>query len=185
MIGKQRMQELLARFPIAAVAAYLALIVLFVFMTTDGVLQVLERRGAAVAAAEVLQKLQTRDLARAAAARVDISAPAGSPFLEGASVSVAGATLLQRVLAAIKRVNGNTTSSQLDLQGPMSKTGFAAATFSLEIDAASLEPLLYDLEAGMPFLFVDSLVVQASSGSVEGGKLRVLLGVSAQRHSVK
>jgi general secretion pathway protein M len=42
--------------------------------------------------------------------------------------------------------------------------------------------LLYDLEAGMPFLFIDQLVVQAPSNfdtSAEG-KLRVLLTVSRQ-----
>ena len=37
----------------------------------------------------------------------------------------------------------------------------------------------------MPFLFVDELVVQAPSASAEGGKLRVLLGVSGQRQSPK
>jgi general secretion pathway protein M len=185
MIGTPRIEALLARFPIAAAAAYLGLLVLFVFMTTDGVLQILQRRDAAVAASEVLQTLETRDLTRPLAARTDVSVPAGSPFLQGASASVAGATLLQRVLAATKRVNGNTTSSQVDLQGPLSKTGFVTATFSLEIDPASLEPLLYDIEAGMPFLFVDNLVVQAPSGSAEGGKLRLVLGVSAQRQSLK
>jgi general secretion pathway protein M len=47
--------------------------------------------------------------------------------------------------------------------------------------------LLYDLEAGMPFLFVDQLVVQApASFAVSGdGKLRILLTVSGQWEGTK
>jgi general secretion pathway protein M len=73
-------------------------------------------------------------------------------------------------------------STQLDLQGTQSRTGFLSMIASCEIDQPELQKLLYDLEAGMPFLFVDQLVVQtalASSGT-GGGRLRILLGVSGQ-----
>jgi len=93
--------------------------------------------------------------------------------------------LLQRVLAATKRVNGNTLSSQVDVQGPLAKSGFVSATFNIELASASLQPLLYDLEAGMPFLFIDGLVVQAASGSADNSKLRLVLGISAQRQNAK
>jgi general secretion pathway protein M len=45
-----------------------------------------------------------------------------------------------------------------------------------------LQQLLYDLEAGMPFLFVDQLVAQgpASPGATPEGKLRVVISVSGQ-----
>jgi general secretion pathway protein M len=185
MTVKQRIEGLLARFPIAAVVLYFALIVSFVFITMDGVLQILQQRDAVAAASEILDRIELHDPARAPAARTDASVPLGSPFLEGPSASVAGAALLQRLAAATKRVSGNTLSSQVDLQGSQSKTGFITATSSFEIDPAQLQPLLYDLEAGMPFLFVDELVVQAPSGSTAGGKLRVLLGVSGQRRSPK
>ena len=58
-------------------------------------------------------------------------------------------------------------------------------TPSFEIEPTRLQPLLYDLEAGMPFLFVDELVVQAPSTANDSGKLRVLLGVSGQRLTQK
>ena len=56
-----------------------------------------------------------------------------------------------------------------------------------------LQQLLYDLEAGMPFLFVEQLVAQAPQGvaggggvtGTEGGRLRVLLGVSGQWQEAK
>ncbi|QOG20645.1 type II secretion system protein GspM [Bradyrhizobium sp. SEMIA] len=116
----------------------------------------------------------------APAAQAAVSVPPGSPFIEGGTASLAGAALLQRLVTATKRVNGDTLSSQVDVQGSKSKAGFITATSNFEIDPAQLQPLLYDLEAGMPFLFVDELVVQASSASTQGGKLRVLLGVSGQ-----
>jgi general secretion pathway protein M len=185
MISMQRIQSILARFPLAAVAAYLALIVVFVFLTADGVLQVLQRRDAVAAASEMLDRIEARDPARPKAVQTDVSVPTGSPFLEGTTASVAGAALLHRLAAATKRVHGNTLSSQVDLQGSRSKPGFITATSSFEIEPASLQPLLYDLEAGMPFLFVDELVVQARSGSAESNKVRVLLTVSGQWRSPK
>jgi general secretion pathway protein M len=71
------------------------------------------------------------------------------------------------------------------LQGPQSKAGFITATSSFEIEPGSLQQLLYEVEAGMPFLFVNQLVVQAPTAVGEGGKLRVLLAVSGQWQGAK
>ncbi len=100
---------------------------------------------------------------------------------------MAGAALLHRVAAAITRVGGNLLSSQVDLQGAPSKPGFVTVTASGEIEPARLQPLLYDIEAGMPFLFIDQMAVQAPASSVnaQGGKLRVLLSVSGQWRGAK
>ena len=53
---------------------------------------------------------------------------------------------------------------------------------SCEIDQPELQGLLYDIEAGMPFLFIDQLVVQTANASpgAGSGKLRILLTVSGQ-----
>ncbi|WP_368681210.1 GspMb/PilO family protein [Acinetobacter baumannii] len=51
-----------------------------------------------------------------------------------------------------------------------------------------MQPLLYDIEAGMPFLFIDQLVVQAPSGAGgngQGGKMRVLIAGSGQWQRAK
>ncbi|MFB9263567.1 type II secretion system protein GspM [Bradyrhizobium erythrophlei] len=185
MIDMQRIEAALARFPLAAAAAYLALVVLFSFTTVQTVFEVLRSRDAAASAADILQTLEARHLTRTSTARTDVSVPTGSVFLEGPTVSVASAMLLQRVLAATRRVNGNALSSQVDLQGPLAKSGFVSATFNIEIASASLQPLLYDLEAGMPFLFIDELVVQQASAGTDSSKLRIVLGISAQRQSAK
>jgi general secretion pathway protein M len=58
---------------------------------------------------------------------------------------------------------------------------------SCEIEQPQLQQLLYDLEAGMPFLFIDQLVLQTATtepGS-QPGKLRVLLAVSGQWRGAK
>ena len=119
-----------------------------------------------------------------AAQRPDAASAAinGPPFLAGKTITIAGAALQERVEAAVKKAGGNVLSSQIDLQGPRSAEGFVGLTESLEIDQAALQPLLYDLEAGMPYLFVENLAIQAPQafGEAEGTPMRVLLGVSGQ-----
>jgi len=95
--------------------------------------------------------------------------------------------LLQRVSAAVTKLGGNVLSSQVELQGSQSKAGFLSIIASCEIDQPGLQRLLYDIEAGMPYLFIDQLVLQsppnfAASGE---GRLRVLLTVSGQWQNPK
>jgi general secretion pathway protein M len=179
-----QVEKLLARFPLAAAILYGAVVVVLAFTAIETALDLSDRRDAANAAADILGQIEGRNPARAAGLP---DAVAGSPFLEGPTVTVAGAALLERVAGAIARVGGNVLSSQIDLQGDQSKAGFVTATASCEIEPVSLQPLLYDLEAGMPFLFVDQLVVQAPAGSANapGGKLRILLAISGQWRGAK
>jgi general secretion pathway protein M len=106
----------------------------------------------------------------------------GSPLLDGGTVTVGGANLLQRVASSITRLGGNILYTQVDLEGPQAKDGFIGVTVSCEVEQPVLQQLLYDLEAGMPFLFVDQLVAQgpASPGATPEGKLRVVISVSGQ-----
>jgi general secretion pathway protein M len=97
-------------------------------------------------------------------------------------VTVAGAALLQRVAGAVTRVGGNVLSSQVDVQDAKTKAGQVSLVASCEVTQEDLQKLLYDLEAGMPYLFVDQLSVQAPDTVTrgEGGRLRVMIGVSGQ-----
>src|SRR5947209_11360146 len=116
-------------------------------------------------------------------ARTPVAQPGmpGSPFLEGQTVTVAGAALQQRIGSAVKAVGGNVLSSQIDLQGTDAKKGFVSLTASCEVEQPALQQLLYDIEAGMPFLFVDQLTVQAPQATgAEMARMRVLIGVSGQ-----
>jgi general secretion pathway protein M len=148
---------------------------------------VLGRRAALAATAAMLDQLQGRKGAAASRQGADVSAPSGSPFLEGATVTVAGAALLERVTSAIARLGGNVQSSQIDLQGNQAQSGFITMIASCDIDQPNLQRLLYDIEAGMPFLFVDQLVVQTPLNNAPGGegRLRILLSVSGQWQEAK
>jgi general secretion pathway protein M len=187
MIPIPRIENLLARFPLAAAVLYGGLILVFAFIAIQTVVDLSDRRDARNATADILAQIEGRGAVRSAARPSDVAVVSGSPFLEGETVTVASAALLQRVTGAIGRVGGNILSSQVDLQGKESKAGFVTTTTSIEIEPTSLQPLLYDIEAGMPFLFVDQLVVQAPTGtaSAPGGKVRVLLSISGQWQGAK
>jgi general secretion pathway protein M len=183
----KRIEAYLARVPFGALVTYLVVTLAFVTITALQVADIAERWSAVAASADILSRLEGRTPARSRSRdQTDISVVSGSPFVEGATVTVAGAALLQRLAGAVTRVRASILSSQVDLQGPLSKQGFVAATISCELEQPALQQLLYDLEAGMPFLLVDQLVVQApaaAAGAPNGngpGKLRVLISVSGQ-----
>jgi general secretion pathway protein M len=172
--------------PLPAAALYLGVMVLLMFLIVSTLTDILSKRADVAASAAMLEQFEGR---RPASVRAQASGagPSGSPFLEGATVTVAGAALLQRVTAAVTKLGGNVLSSQVDLQGTQSKTGFLTIIASCDIDQLGLQQLLYDVEAGMPFLFVDQLVVQApaSFAGSGDGKLRILLAVSGQWRGAK
>ncbi|MGH6822358.1 MAG: type II secretion system protein GspM [Methylocella sp.] len=136
------------------------------------------------AASDLLDRLEGRKHSPEASGLA--SGPAGSPFLAGPTVEVAGAALQQRVVAAVKDAGGNVLSSQVDLQGSQAKQGYVSLSTNCEVGQSALQQLLYDLESGMPFLFIDQLVVQMpqSGGGLgvgtEAARLRVQIDVSGQ-----
>jgi general secretion pathway protein M len=170
--------------PIVAASAYAALLILLLAVAISSIVDMLGQRSSVAATADMLAQLEGRKALAAGARSGDAAMPSGSPFLEGATVTVAGAALLQRVASAVTKAGGNVLSSQLDLQGPNAKTGFVSMVANCELDQSALQALLYDLEAGMPFLFVDQLDIQTASATGDG-KLRFLLGVSGQWQGAK
>jgi len=172
----------LARYPGVAALAYGLVLVLLLLIAWRTVSDLYERYAAYTAAGELLDQLEGRKPMPAGIKAGAEAAPVGSPFLEGPTVTVAGAALQQRVSSAVTKVGGNVLSSQVDLEGSKAKQGYVSLVASCEVDQLALQQLLYDLEAGMPFLFVDQLVAQAPQAGPgeEGGRMRVLLGVSGQ-----
>ena len=172
--------------PVAAAIAYAGLVIVLLAMAASSVVDIFGQRASVAASAEMLAQLEGRKVAVAGGRSDDAGAPSGSAFLEGATVTVAGAALLQRVAGAVTKLGGNVLSSQLDVQGTQAKAGFVSMVANCELDQAALQPLLYDLEAGMPFLFIDQLDIQVSTAtSAPEGKLRFLLGVSGQWQGTK
>lgn len=167
--------------PIPAAAAYLGAMLLLLYVVASSVSSFMGKRADVAALRTMLGQFDGRKVA-AHGQGTGITGPAGSPFLEGATVTIASAALLKRVTAAVTRLGGSVLSSQVDLHGDQSKAGFVTVIASCDIDQPGLQQLLYDLEAGMPFLFVDQLLVQAptSFAASGNGKLRILLSVSGQ-----
>jgi len=179
------LRKSLSTSPIVAAVAYAGLVFVLVFLIVTSIVDILGQRAAVASSAAMLEQLEGRRAAASGGRPADVLMPSGSAFLEGATVTIAGAALLQRVAGAVTKLGGNVLSSQLDLQGTQSKAGFVSMVASCEIDQPALQPLIYDLEAGMPFLFIDQLAVQAPTTSSGEGKLRILLAVSGQWQGVK
>lgn len=168
--------------PWLAALAYAAVIAVLLALAWSGIADIFERRQAVAAASDLLAQLEGRrpsSLARIGAA--DGPVPTGSPFLEGQTLTVAGAALLQRVADAVTRVGGNVLSTQVDVQGAQAKDGYVSVLASCEIEYPALQRLLYDLEAGMPYLFIEQFVAQSPQATnTEGGRMRLLVAVSGR-----
>jgi general secretion pathway protein M len=176
-----------ARNTYVAAAAYVALIVVFLVAIGLSLASLLDVRASLNSARDILSQLEARQNNPNTANNAAGAVPAGSPFLGGETITVAGATLLQRVASAITRNGGSVQSSQVDLAGPQAKDGFVTLIISCEMVQPNLQKLLYDLEAGMPFLFIDQLVVQGpQQSSVAGGaRMRVLIAVTGEWKDAK
>jgi general secretion pathway protein M len=176
----------LARNPAVAAGSYVALVLVLAFVACYAAADLYDRYQSVATANDLLEQLERGRSTPGAAANAS-GVPQGSPFLEGLTVTVAGAALLQRVAGAVTRVGGNVLSSQVDVQGAQSKAGVVSLVASFEVTQEDLQKLLYDLESGMPYLFVDQLAVQAPDALTrgEGGRLRIMLGVSGQWQDTK
>lgn len=180
-------RKAIAASPILASAIYVGIAAALLFSLVTSIMDVVNQRSEMTAASAMLEQLEGRKPANVGGVSGVETMPSGSAYLEGATVTVAGAALLQRVAGAVVKFGGNILSTQLDLQGTQTRAGFLSMIASCEIDQPQLQPLLYDLEAGMPFLFVDQLVIQTpltESGS-GSGRLRVLIEVSGQWRGTK
>ena len=90
--------------------------------------------------------------------------------------------LHQRVEAAVAKAGGALISSQVELDGPDVKNGFVTA--SMEV-SQPVQAILYDIEAGMPYLFVGKLSIESPEvfGEPESGRMRMTTGVAGQWRS--
>ncbi|MFG1286881.1 type II secretion system protein GspM [Xanthobacter versatilis] len=148
------------RLPLLAALGYLALVLVLLAVTGSAVGDLMDKRAAVAEASDALDRLQGRKPPRAG----DPAEPwAGAPVLEGPTVTVAGAALMQRIAAAVECAGGRITSSRPELQGTPYGPGFVAVAASLDIGEDALQKLLYDIEAGQPFLFVDQLAIQSEA----------------------
>jgi general secretion pathway protein M len=165
----------------ASVAGYVVLLIAAVGVTWWSLSAMAEQRASLAAAQAMLDQLESRSPAgRNDDAALMRDAPAGSAFIEGQNRNVAGAALLARIATAVHGVGGNVISSQVDIDGPRAKEGWVGLIVRCELDQPALQQLLYDVEADMPFLFVDQLTVQTPKAGAANSHMSVVLGVSGQ-----
>ncbi len=166
-----------ARRLVWAVAAYLGVVVALSVSSLWLVYDLVARSEEAAIAQDELDQLSAHFrvvLPRAAGARL--------PFLDGRTVTIAGAGLQERLAGSVAKARGALVSSEVDLDGPEATNGFIGLTAMVEIGQPELQALLYDLEVGMPYLFVDKLAIQSPEqfGEPETGRMRVTIGVLGQ-----
>lgn len=104
------------------------------------------------------------------------------PLLVGETAALAGASLQDRVVSAIRAAGGTVTSSQVeagarDETAPNGGPSLLALTVTFDLGNNPLQGLLYGLEGSMPALFVDHLSVESPDGT-RGDALRVSMTVS-------
>jgi general secretion pathway protein M len=171
----------LSQSPLIAVVLYLAVLGGLAFSSVVSIANIFDHQRALAQTSDLLDQLRGRK--PRSPAQLSAEHP-GTPFLEGPTVTVAGAALLQRVAAAVGDAGGTIQSSQVDVLGKEAKDGFVGLVVSCEMEQPALQKVLYDLEAGMPFLFVDQLDVQVPQSTARNeagaGRIQVMLGVSGQ-----
>lgn len=171
----------LTQSPLVAVTLYLAVVGGLVATAGLAVADIVTHQRALAQTSDLLDQLQGR---RSRSATATAAGRSGTPFLEGPTVTVAGAALLQRVAAAVSAAGGTIQSSQVDVSGTQAKEGLVGLVVSCEMEQTALQKVLYDIEAGMPFLFIDQLDVQVPQATATNdsgtGRVRVVLGVTGQ-----
>jgi general secretion pathway protein M len=179
MIAIRLFERISLPYPVIPALGYGALLIMLLASALFAITGVVERRHTLMASTEILTRFEhPQSSSRLENGQVVGDVPAGSPFLEGQTETIASAVLLQRVASAITRVGGNVISSEVEPQDKQSPDRLVRITTTSELEQRSLQPLLYDIEAGMPFLFVNKLTAQAPASGGDNGRLRVVLEVS-------
>ena len=113
----------LARRPSLGVLGYVAVILALLLASWIALADIVQRRTDLAAASDMLDRLEGRRRPAGGAGSASGPVPVGSPFLEGPTLTVAGAAILQRVGDAVRQFGGNVLSSQVELEGHNPRTG--------------------------------------------------------------
>jgi general secretion pathway protein M len=165
-----------------AALAYVGVVIAFVASSLWLVDDLWARSSEIAAAQERLDQLTEHPRPRPPASIASDASVSGSPFLDARTITIAGAALEQRVGAAVTKAGGAAVTLQVALDGPEAKNGFVTLTASVEVAQAALQTILYDIEAGMPYLVVDKLSIQSPEdfGEPERGRMRMTMSVVGQ-----
>jgi len=124
------------------------------------------------AEAQALQAREARFRPRAG------RSPSLAPSFVARSITLAGAALQQRIEAAVASAHGQLISSKVDVAAGRDKSRIALSA-EMTIDEKDMQALLFDIETGRPYLFVDAFEARSAQGAGTPA-LRVSLSVSGQ-----
>lgn len=141
-----------------------------------------ELQAAAQRKAEMLEELKKRSsVGTPAAATLDTDAAT----VAGPSETVAASALQRYLLDRLQRAGGFVQSVQAEPRRETITPGLQRLSAQLAFEASTngLQRLLFELETGLPYVFVDSLAAQPaavmSADARAGDKLRVTLTVTS------
>src|SRR2546423_14779439 len=124
----------LARHPALAMAGYAGVVFALAFTTWAAVADIQQRQAEIAAANDLLAQMDGRKTATGGPAAPAGQIPTGSPFLEGQTVTVAGAAILQRGASAVRRYGGYTPFSQGGVGGERNQGGLGRGGLSRELE---------------------------------------------------
>ncbi|CCD89631.1 putative General secretion pathway protein M, GspM [Bradyrhizobium sp. ORS 285] len=174
------LRRILLGSPAIAAALYVATLIALIWAGATALADIIDKREQLNDANAQLAQFAGRK--RPGVTATSAATPGGSVFVEGRTVTIAGAALVQRLTDAVAKVGGNVLSTQVELPAASANASMISVVANCELEQPALQQLLYDIEAGWPFLFVDQLHVQQSVAEAAGGagRLRVLLTISGQ-----
>lgn len=86
------------------------------------------------------------------------------PFVEGATGALAANALQQRIAGLVEEIGGKLSSIAVEPASDEAEArGRVVVQASADMDTAALQQMLFRLETGAPFLFVQQLTVQRVS----------------------
>jgi general secretion pathway protein M len=173
-----------------ALAYYVLAIIGLIVVAWLALASLADRYAAYSESADRLERMESRRAPEVEDEATAAAAMTGSPFVEASTLTIAGAELQKQVTELVREGGGNVVSSQVDLQQPEGFTDRVSLGLTAELDEPAVQKLLYDIEAGMPLLFIDRLLLQpvqqpqqGKAGS--GTRLRVQLNISGQWQQAK
>jgi general secretion pathway protein M len=92
-------------------------------------------------------------------------------YLEGQNETMIAATLQDRLKAAVMQAGGQLKSTQVLSSAENAKSRRIAVRANTALSLAALQRVLYELESGSPYLFVDNLAVRPNVSPRAGGQV--------------
>jgi len=158
MMIPDHVKSLLAR-PSVLAASYAAITGLFAALAIFFAINLFVEYRDRNTTAQLLKRMESSATTRGAL-HEQSSRHAEAVYFSAESPSLANAKLLQDLKSSIVNAQGDIRSTEIN---DRPRPGEVKATAKFEISEQNLQKVLYDLEAGAPFLFIDNLAISASS----------------------